>query len=66
MANNNSFLAFLAGAVAGAAVTAFLKSDREKINTILDSIEEKLGGRMPEKSPETETEAEETEQEEQA
>ena len=44
MANGNSLFSFLAGAAVGAAVVAYLKSDKEKLAGALDKIEEALLG----------------------
>jgi len=49
------FLDFLAGAAVGAAVVAYLKSDRERLISILDKAEAALSGgedsRLAEESP---------------
>lgn len=61
-------LDFLAGAAVGAAVIAYLKSDKEKLNAILDKVETALSGETAEAdaqpaedhtSAETETKEEE-------
>ena len=44
MANGNSLFSFLAGAAVGAAVVAYLKSDKEKLAETLDKIEDALLG----------------------
>jgi len=44
MASNNSFFTFIAGAAVGAAVALLVKSDREKINELLDKLEDAIAG----------------------
>jgi len=57
MANNHSLFTFIAGAAAGIALAAFLKTDKEKLNAVLDKVEDRIRGKQDE-APVEETEAE--------
>lgn len=58
------FLDFLAGAAVGAAVVAYLKSDKEKLSYILDKAEEALSEGTDKKSEGTDKKSEGTDKKE--